>query len=829
MPTKKHWIYNEIPDETVKKLSSEANISTLLAKVLLNRKVDSVEKINKFINPSLEDLYDPFLMKDMDKAVERVILALENGEKILVYGDYDVDGVTSTAILCNFLAGKKANYDFLIPDRFEEGYGLSINACNVIKKLGAALVITVDCGITAFNEVILLNENGIDVIITDHHECKGELPAAYAVINPNREDCTYPFKKLAGVGVAFKLINAVSIKMKLGDLFFEYLDLVAIGTVADVVSLSDENRIIVKHGLDRIAKTSNRGILSLINVSGLKDKPITSWGIGFVLAPRINAAGRIGDASRAVKLFTTLNESEAEDLATELDEENKLRQETEIGIFNNVLELIERNYNADKEKVIVVAGEGWHHGIIGIVASKITERYYRPCILICLEEGIGKGSGRSIEGFNLFNALDNCGELLEKFGGHSLAAGITIKAENINVFREAINRYADCVIDDSILIPKLKIDTKLDDNDINLTVVSELEMLAPFGAGNPSPVFAYEGFKIGDIRGVGDNKHLKLRLENSGVSVDAIGFNMGNLLSEYKRTDLLDVACALEINTWNSIQKVQLNLKDIRPDTETIFENEYYLSLEKCFNLCQFIENEEIKRTGSRLDELNIIQSEVEFLKEIEKLHNEGIKTIIFANSIVSARNVENILSNSAIGIKKQIIICYTDSINFKSEAIQIVLNPDVETIELKTFEGVVFCGNWISEPYLRSLLNIVDKKKLLFFKPDIGNELNTENIILDRNELLTVYKHLKAYAKGNFIIEDIFLFSKEFSVNYKVCMNYFKMKISIEIFEELGLLSKKSFGKYGLTINIFENKDGRTNLESSVSYRRLQVLKIQR
>jgi single-stranded-DNA-specific exonuclease len=578
----KIWVHKDILENEIDRLSAEAGISRLLAKVFVNRGFLDAGYVRNFLNPSLDGLHDPFLLKDMDTAVCRIMQAVECSERIVIYGDYDVDGVTSTSMLYNFLVSCGASVEFYIPDRIDEGYGLSINAIDRAVQNGASLLITVDCGITACDEVSYINSLNIQVIITDHHECKSILPGAYAVINPCRPDCNYPFKELAGVGVVFKLVHALCLKMKIGDVHMGYLDLAALGTVADVVPLTDENRIIVKYGLPAMEKSLNPGIKALIAVSGLKDKQVTSYGAGFALAPRINAAGRIGNAARAVKLFTIADEKLADEIAAELNEENRYRQETESGIIQQVNSLVETGIDLEKEKVIIVAGKEWHHGIIGIVASKITEKYHRPCILLCEEKGLCKGSGRSIEGFNLFSALMHCENLLEKFGGHEMAAGLSLKTENLDEFKKLINKYADSVLTDTDLIPCIQVDAFAVKEDITLENIRELELLAPFGSGNPGPVFAYDGLRIAEIRTVGENKHLKLKLEDKGLNIDAIGFNMGDQSNRYSYSNTVDSVFTMEINIWNNLQKIQINLKDIRPHKDIVFDepNDYNINKE---------------------------------------------------------------------------------------------------------------------------------------------------------------------------------------------------------------------------------------------------------
>lgn len=590
----KNWVIKEASDIEIKRLSAGAGISGLMSSILLNRGITDIDEVYKFLHPELKDLHDPFMLKDMDKAVDRIITAVNGRESITIYGDYDVDGVTSTSLLYRFLKELGIDALYYIPDRLEEGYGLSVPAMDKIKTTGTQLVITVDSGISAFDEIAHANSIGMEVIVTDHHECREQLPEALAVVNPCREDCNYPFRELAGAGVVFKLIQALSMRLSLGKLYLKYIDLAALATIADVVPLAGENRIIAKYGLEAIAITKNPGLSALIDVAGLTGKTLNTYSVGFGIAPRINAAGRVGDAERAVRMLVTDDTVEAGKLACELDSENKSRQEIEAEIFKQVVQIVESDIDLGTEKVIVAAGEGWHHGIIGIVASKITERYYRPSILISLEDGIGKGSGRSIEGFNLFKALTNCESFLDRFGGHELAAGLALKAENLPLFRRAMNEYADREIKEEDLVPRIKIDALVEPEDISVERAEELELLAPFGAGNPGPVLAYNCLRINDIRTVGEGKHLKLRLCSSSDTFDAIGFNLGEELSAISGFGSINAAFSMEINCWNNSRKVQLNLRDIKPfaaktqvtekqyhSRSKIQDKDYYVKLDK--------------------------------------------------------------------------------------------------------------------------------------------------------------------------------------------------------------------------------------------------------
>ena len=560
--TKKWQIYEATQDkqEKIEELKQKYNINQLLATILVNRGIIEQEKLKIFLNPTRKDFHNPFLMPDMEKAVDRIIKAIEKKEKIIIYGDYDADGITSITVLKSFFKDLGIDVEYYIPNRLSEGYGLNKTAVEEIANNGYNLMITVDCGITAIEEVELAKVKNIDTIITDHHEVADELPKAIAVIDAKRKDSMYPCRDLAGVGVVFKLIQALAIKLGLKEeSYLKYLDIVCVGTISDIVPLKDENRVIAKLGLLLINQTKNIGLKSILLSAGYKN--IDSMAISFGVAPRINACGRMGHAEKALELLLCKNINDANRLTNELNEFNKIRQETEKSIFEEAVLKIE-NENLNNKNTIVVAGENWHHGVIGIVASKITEMYFKPSILLCYEDNIAKGSGRSITGFDLHDALMKCADIIDKFGGHSMAIGITIKKENVQKFYDKIEKIAsDMKVDE--IIPIIQIDSKISLNNIDKEMVASLKQLEPFGEGNKTPIFAIKNLKIDSIRALSEGKHLKLTLRENNTMINAIGFNMGNLVQEYKIGDKIDVAGVLEINTFNGVDSIQINLKDI--------------------------------------------------------------------------------------------------------------------------------------------------------------------------------------------------------------------------------------------------------------------------
>lgn len=560
----KNWLLKEFDKTRVIEISKEFHISPLTSIILYNRGITDNKDIAEFLKCDLESLHDPYLLKDMEKAVNRIKTAQKNNEKITIYGDYDVDGITSIAILYKHLTSMGFEVDYYVPDRIQEGYGVNRDALDKIKESGTKVVITVDTGITAVEETEYAKGIGMDIIITDHHECKETIPDAYAAIDPKRKDCKYPFKNLAGVGVAFKLIQALDDQSSVDELMDKYSDLICLGTVADISPLVDENRIIVTKGLEKFRNTENIGLKALIDVSITNSKPITTSTIGYIIAPRINASGRLGCASRSVEMFLTSDRDRAYELANGLCEENTIRQQTEQNMFAQALEYIENNPQIKDDQVLVIPHENWHHGIVGIVSSKITEKFYKPSILFAIDGDEAKGSGRSISGFNLFEALEESSHLLEKFGGHELAAGLSIKTENIEKFREAINAHTAEKIDEKALIPTVSIDAVIKPSYITLETVDEINKLQPFGVENPSPNFAVRNIKIHKISTMSEKKHLRMTLLKEGKFLDAVGFGMGEYYNHLKEGDFIEVAFGLDINDYKGFKNVQLILKDIK-------------------------------------------------------------------------------------------------------------------------------------------------------------------------------------------------------------------------------------------------------------------------
>ncbi len=555
----KKWRIKEHNLDRAEKIAKKFNLSELVSKILSQKNLKD-EEIKKYLNPTRQDFYDPFLMPDMDKAIDRIIKAVNDKEKIIVYGDYDADGITSTTILKRFFKDRGVELSTYIPNRLDEGYGLNKEAVEKIAKQGFTLMITVDCGITSIEEVKYAKELGLDVIITDHHETLDDLPKAIAVVDCKRKDNKYPFNSLAGCGVAFKLIQAYCQKLGLNENeSLKYLDIVCIGTISDIVPLVDENRVIAKLGLMLVKQTKNLGLKEILNLSGYRK--IDSTAISFGVSPRINACGRMGHQEVALELFLSDDPIEVRKLARELEDYNRQRQEIEKRIYEEAI--LEAEKESKDKPCIVLGKKDWNHGVIGIVSSKITDKYYKPSLLICFEGDEAKGSGRSISGFDLHKAIVDCSKYLKNFGGHSMAIGLSLETKNFDKFKSEFEQYAKENIKEQP-IPEIEIDEEIDSKDINIDFIKDLKLLEPFGEANNVPIVIYKNLKIVSIRSLTDGKHLKLTLKDDNTIIDAIGFNLGYLAEEYQIGDKIDVVGSLEINNFNNFETVQITLKDLR-------------------------------------------------------------------------------------------------------------------------------------------------------------------------------------------------------------------------------------------------------------------------
>ncbi|MDI6740825.1 MAG: single-stranded-DNA-specific exonuclease RecJ [Candidatus Edwardsbacteria bacterium] len=563
----KRWILPKTDsDALVYELAVALGVSPLIARLLLTRGVAAEADARRFLSPKLADLHDPYLLPDMGKTIDRLDEALKQGQKIMIYGDYDVDGITATALLMTGLARIGADVSWYLPNRSREGYGISVAGIDEAKHRGVSLVISVDCGITAHEEIAYAKSLGIDCIITDHHETKDSLPEAAAVVDPKRADSAYPYLELSGAGVAYKLLQALYRRHELPESDLEPdLDLVALGTIADIVPLTGENRILAKFGLEALRNSGKPGVRALLEVTGLRERPLDSGQIVFMLAPRINAAGRMGDAGTALKLLLTEDPAEAMAIARALDEENKRRKAVDDQILEHASGLVKSSVDLDNEKVIVLWSDTWHQGVIGIVASRLVEQFYRPTVLIAVDGDRGKGSARSIAGFHLHEALKECQDLLLGFGGHKFAAGLSIETGNIPQFREKLNQVAGRSLSAEDFIPSQALDAEVDLDSIDAETAREFSQFAPFGPGNRYPVLAaFQARVVGSPCIVGSN-HLKFKVKHKHKIFDTIGFSFGDLLPEIEDQDArVDLAFVLEENEWQGRRKLQLRVKDIK-------------------------------------------------------------------------------------------------------------------------------------------------------------------------------------------------------------------------------------------------------------------------
>ncbi|WP_408954824.1 single-stranded-DNA-specific exonuclease RecJ [Natroniella sp. ANB-PHB2] len=573
------WKIKDCDQEIIDRLIKELELEPVVAKTLVNRGLKTPQQVEEFLDFDLENLNDPFLLPDIKQAVDRIKIAVKNNEHIVIYGDYDVDGITATSLLVDYLKKLGAEVDYYIPNRLEEGYGLNLAAVELLADNGVDLIITVDCGIKAHQQIRYANQLGLDLIITDHHQVSKQLPDAVATINPKRDDSSYPFSELAGVGVVFKLVSALEVELGKNDdlevLCEEYLDLVALGTVADIVPLVEENRILVKHGLNEIQSTAKLGLAALVEVSKLTDKEINTGRVGYNLAPKINAAGRIGSPTLAVELLLAQEELEAQNLAKELNRLNEQRQQISQQMFKEAEVVIEQ-LNLKKEWFLVLASADWHPGIAGNVASDICEKYHRPTILISQDStGKWQGSGRSIKGFDIYEALLVNQHLLERFGGHKQAAGLTISEENIKKLRANLNDYIQENLEASDLIPVSKVDVEVGFEQLDFSLVNKLEQLAPFGLCNPRPVLASKDVTVESFRVVGkSSKHLKLTVSSEGEVIDAIAFNQAELeMDLIEQQEGFELLFNVEINQWQGNRSLQLKVKDFKiPQSDFVTE-----------------------------------------------------------------------------------------------------------------------------------------------------------------------------------------------------------------------------------------------------------------
>jgi single-stranded-DNA-specific exonuclease len=566
------WIFAQLEDEeTVSRLQESLGVPDIIARLLAIRGISTFERARSFFRPDLKDIHDPFLMKDMDAAACRVAKAIRDSEKVVVYGDYDVDGTTATSIMYTFLKDFGCDVQYYIPHRFKEGYGISIEGVKFAEEQQAGLIISVDCGITAVDEAKYAKEQGVDMVICDHHTVGDSIPDALAVLDPKRPDCEYPFDGLSGAGVAFKLIQAVLTKLGLPkEVAFKFLDLLAISIASDIVPIVDENRILMREGLKLLNTNPRPGIKALMKLIKLQPGHIGTSQIVFSIGPRINAAGRLGDATTAVELQIAETEEEGAARAHELEAINLKRRQIDADTMEKAMDILDQEFDIEKDSSVVLHDPEWHLGVIGIVASRLVDRYCRPTIMLSTVDGMVKGSARSIKGFNIYNALKKCEDLLVQFGGHEYAAGLTLMEDQLDLFRERFNEIVLEQLNEEDFEPELMIDADLDLSMVDARFWKVLRQFEPFGPKNLKPIFVSKGLRVIGNPTVVGNGHLKMKVAQNGSAIyDAIGFNMHEFLPAVRtcKNGCLNMAYVLEENTWHNRTTLQMRIKDIQIDS----------------------------------------------------------------------------------------------------------------------------------------------------------------------------------------------------------------------------------------------------------------------
>jgi len=783
--------FNETENTVTHSKESKLEIDPFIRRILGKRGLTGEKEIQEFLYGGLDQLHDPFKLKGMETAVARIITGVRNKERIIVFGDYDVDGITSTTLLVKYFKDRLDTYvDYYLPDRQKEGYGLNLEAIKEFIKENYQLVITVDCGISAHQEIKYAREKGLDVIITDHHQAGDSLPDAVAVIDPHQQNDQYPFKYLAGVGVAFKLCQALEIRVNnqfLSSYLKQLLDIVTLGTVADIAPLLGENRIIVKEGLNLFKDSQNTGLKTLIKEVGLADKDITPGHIGYIIAPHLNAAGRVSNPEMGIKLLTTTNPEEALEITRILKETNNERREIEDGILAEAIEMVDNELNLQEEKAIILASPDWHHGVIGIVASRLVERYYRPVILLVLEDGIGRGSCRSISNLNVFKALKECSEYLEEFGGHEMAAGLTIKAEKLADFKSAFNRYLSEILTEEDFIPELEIDGVLSLNDIDLDLYKKLEVLEPYGVGNPRPRFILNNIQVANCYSVGKgNNHLKIKLE---TGLKGIGFGLGEQ-SSILAGERADLAFFIDLNEWNGKREVQLKLEDFNIRDKTEYHPVYYAKGDLIIADKRGCTNKE--------DYLALL---------LERNH----KMAVYINDLIMVQRIKDKMGNAVFqGQRKKEV----EAFNKVSRGIIIFTNQLIT--EMTGVDDLVFLSLPFSIKEMAGIINpFLQAKPLIHFL--FGQEeleINKRLIIsrLPGEEYLRrLYFFLHTMPAEEFAIKEL---EKVIGQNNNLVFNPHIIEKSLSILEELNLI-KRSRDR----IRRLPTPQERLDLSHSISY----------
>lgn len=782
----------------IAKLSRDLGINEITATLLINRGVVDLKSAKNFLNPSISQMYDPFLLKDMNIAVNIIKESLANGDRITVFGDYDVDGVTSSTILKLFFKNYyNVDIDIYIPNRFEEGYGLNLNAIKKIYDKDTDLIITVDCGIKSFEQVELANSLGMNIIITDHHQCDDTLPEAAAVINPCRTDNKYPFSRLAGVGVASKLIQALSST----DEVLKYIDVIALGTIADIVPLKDENRFLVTEGLNKINNDPSIGIASLIDIAGLKKKEIQSHDVAFGLAPRINASGRMKSAKYALQLLTSSDKGEADFFASKIDKLNQERKKTEQTIIDIAIGLVKEQHNLCKDKILIISAEGLNDGVIGIAASKLVELYNRPCAIISISNGIGKGSARGIDGVDLYELLNKCSDIFLGLGGHEQAAGFSIKQDRIDELRERLLDYASESIDDKLIIKSCSYEMEIKETQIDKKLLEELNKFCPYGAGNPKPLFLIKDIGLKNARCVGNkDKHLKLFLDSENIK-DAIGFGLGNQIDYIgSKTDFI---AAPSINEYMGKESIQYVVKAIRPQYDPNYVNNILKSFyDKFYKFVTMLMDYEYDIC--RFD--NMKYSTLNYEDAISNIEKNSLGVLLLVNTYESAYKLLNQLKDNNMLRNIHISYGYPQEAYLGRNAVTLI--PDMDNISFKHY----------NEVYLIEDNFIVGNRKLLkTIKPVTRAKYKSKeykSIICKRKDFENIYKFLMIQKKS--IWKDYEQLTDCVNSNCNIDYNRFIVQLSLNVFNELNFLVLKN-NKQNITVELCKNIQKRSLNESKL------------
>lgn len=680
----KLWQYVDTPN--IETIPGKNESALVLRKVLQQRGIMDAKDASAFMEPTLSGLHDPFEMMGMRQAAARIKTAIETQQKILVYGDYDVDGTTAVSILLSFFRKMKANADFYIPDRVDEGYGISAAAVELIGSGDIDLLITVDCGITAgalisrIQEMHTARGRAIDIIVTDHHQIhEDSYPVCLAVVNPHQPGDNYPYKALCGAGIAFKMVDALGRLMNLPNVHEEYLDLAALATIADIVDLSGENRIIAKYGIEQMNTGKHLGISKLVEVSGSKPGTLDAMRVGFSLAPRVNAAGRMGDASRAVKLLISEDITEATQLANSLEQVNVSRQKAQETIYQEAVQMIKSDAEVRNNKVLVIWGDGWHHGVIGIVASKLVEQFHKPSFVFAISDGEAIGSGRSVEGYHLFDALASMADMLTRFGGHEQAGGVTLSRTNLDEFRRRINMHADQNLTPASMVQTLVLSANLEESFIRLTTAKALLKLEPFGQGNRIPLFSARDLLITEVFNTSDGKHLRLKFQCAGDLVEGISFGDGALMPYLSAGMKVDAAFALERNLWMGKESLKLRIVDMRLPIEKARKNMYFLktaSKLECLDCDEEWLYNDIKHSG--MEPRTLMPSLDEYAGIYRWIGKRSLSGVSKAELFKMADRIPPINGNQVNYLKLFVALLVFDEL----ELLRFTLNPD-ETYEI--------------------------------------------------------------------------------------------------------------------------------------------------